>query len=126
MADQIRLLVVEDVPQVAAHVRALLAGQSQIKIVDVVEVGDRAIAAVSQLKPDVVLVDSLLRGTVTGRQVAQLVRQDEPQVAVVVLTVPQNPVQEDPARGVDAVLSMPFTGFDLTAIIRKTHETRTV
>ena len=124
--EQIRLLVVEDVPQVASHIRALLAGQSQIKVVDVVENGERAIAAVSQLRPDVVLVDSLLRGTVTGRQVAETVRRDEPQVAVIVLTVPQNPIEQDSERGVDAVLSMPFTGFDLTAIVRKTHETRVV
>ncbi|MFN2483337.1 MAG: CpaE family protein [Candidatus Limnocylindria bacterium] len=125
-ADQIRLLVVEDVPQVAAHIRALLAGQSLIKIVDVLESGDRAVAAVSQLKPNVVIVDSLLRGEMTGRQVAELVRENEPQVAVVMLTVPQNPIADDPERGIDAVLSMPFSGFDLTAMVRKTHETRTV
>ncbi|MDQ3879866.1 MAG: response regulator [Chloroflexota bacterium] len=125
-ADQIRLLVVEDVPQVAAHIRALLAGQSLIKIVDVLESGERAVAAVSQLKPNVVIVDSLLRGEMSGRQVAELIREHEPQVAVVMLTVPQNPIAEDPAHGVDAVLSMPFSGFDLTAIVRKTHETRSV
>ena len=29
------------------------------------------------------------------------------------LTVPQNPVNENPELGIDAVLKMPFTGFDL-------------
>jgi pilus assembly protein CpaE len=42
------------------------------------------------------------------------------------LTVPQNPVREDAERGVDAVLKMPFTGFDLTTMIRKVHEERGV
>ena len=41
--EQIRLLVVEDVPQVASHMRSLLQAQSQIKMLDVVTAGDRAV-----------------------------------------------------------------------------------
>lgn len=124
--EQIRLLVVEDVPQVASHIRALLTGQSHIKIVEVVETGERALAAVEQLKPHIVLVDSLLRGNPNGRHVADAIRSADPSVGIVVLTVPQNPVAVDPARGVDAVLSMPFSGFDLSTAVRKTHEARIV
>ena len=40
------------------------------------------------------------------------------------LTVPQNPVTEDAQRGIDAVLKMPFSGFDLTTMVRKVHEDR--
>ena len=124
--EQIRLLVIEDVPQVAAHVRSLLAAQSQIKMLDVVAQGDRAVAAVAELKPDVVIVDALLQGRVNGTQVAQQIRSADGSVAVVMLTVPQNPINEDSAKGIDAVLKMPFSGFDLTTLIRKTHEERTV
>jgi pilus assembly protein CpaE len=42
------------------------------------------------------------------------------------LTVPQNPVREDSERGIDAVLKMPFTGFDLTTMVRNVGETRAV
>jgi pilus assembly protein CpaE len=126
VADQIRLLVIEDVPQVAAHMRALLQAQSQIKMLDVVTAGERAVAAVSEFKPDVVIVDALLQGRVQGTDVAQGIRQAEPQVGVVMLTVPQNPVIESTERGIDSVLKMPFSGFDLTTIVRKTFEQRTV
>ncbi|MEP6468601.1 MAG: response regulator [Chloroflexota bacterium] len=126
MADQIRLLVIEDVPQVAAHMRALLQAQSQIKMLDVVTAGERAVAAVSEFKPDVVIVDALLQGRVQGTDVAHGIRQAEPQVGVVMLTVPQNPVTESTERGIDSVLKMPFSGFDLTTIVRKTFEQRTV
>jgi pilus assembly protein CpaE len=34
-------------------------------------------------------------------------------VPVIVLTVPQNPVEVDPSAGVHGVLAMPFSGFDL-------------
>jgi pilus assembly protein CpaE len=126
VADQIRLLVVEDVPQVAAHMRALLQAQSQIKMLEVVTAGERAVAAVSEFKPDVVIVDALLQGRVQGTDVAHGIRQAEPQVGVVMLTVPQNPVSESTERGIDSVLKMPFSGFDLTTIVRKTYEQRTV
>ncbi len=124
--EQIRLLVVEDVPQVASHIRALLNAQSQIKMLDVVTAGDRAAASVSDMKPDVVIVDALLQGRVSGQQVAEQIRRAEPQVGVIMLTVPQNPVREDAERGVDAVLTMPFTGFDLTTMVRNVGETRAV
>ncbi len=124
--EQIRLLVVEDVPQVASHVRALLNAQSQIKMLDVITAGDRAVAGVAEMKPDVVIVDALLQGRVSGQQVAEEIRRADPQVGVIMLTVPQNPVREDTERGVDAVLKMPFTGFDLTTMIRKVGETRAV
>ena len=126
MADQIRLLVIEDVPQVAAHMRSLLQAQSQIKMLDVVTAGDRAVAAVSEFKPDVVIVDALLQGRVQGTDVAHGIRQAEPQVGIVMLTVPQNPVTESAERGIDSVLKMPFSGFDLTTIVRRTYEQRTV
>jgi pilus assembly protein CpaE len=125
-AEQIRLLVVEDVPQVASHMRALLQAQSQIKMLEVVTAGDRAVAATTEYKPDVVIVDALLQGRVSGHQVALGIREAEPQVAVVMLTVPQNPVNASAEKGVDAVLKMPFSGFDLTTIVRKTFEERTV
>jgi pilus assembly protein CpaE len=122
--EQIRLLLVEDVPQVASHVRSLLNAQSQIKMLDVVTAGDRAVTSVAEVKPDVVIVDALLQGRVTGQQVAEEIRRADPQVGVIMLTVPQHPVTENPERGIDAVLKMPFTGFDLTTMIRKVGETR--
>ncbi|HVM24992.1 MAG TPA: response regulator [Candidatus Limnocylindrales bacterium] len=124
--EQIRLLVVEDVPQVASHVRSLLNAQSQIKMLDVVTAGDRAVASVGEMKPDVVIVDALLQGRMSGQKVAEEIRRAEPHVGVIMLTVPQNPVSENPERGVDAVLKMPFTGFDLTTLVRKVGETRAV
>src|SRR4029078_1501207 len=87
---------------------------------------DRAVASVGEFRPDVVIVDALLQGRVSGQAVAETIRRAEPQVGIIMLTVPQNPVREDVERGVDAVLKMPFTGFDLTTMIRKVHEERGV
>jgi pilus assembly protein CpaE len=124
--EQIRLLVIEDVPQVASHIRSLLNAQTQIKMLDVVTSGEKAAGAVGEMHPDVLIVDALLQGRVSGTQVAEGIRNADPNVAVIMLTVPQNPVREDASRGIDAVLKMPFTGFDLTTLIRRTHEERAV
>jgi pilus assembly protein CpaE len=121
---QIRLMVVEDVPQVASHIRSLLQTQTQIKMLEVVTSGDAALATVAETKPDVVIVDALLQGRVTGAAVAQHIRSSDPTVGLIMLTVPQNPVAENPERGVDAVLKMPFSGFDLTTLVRKVGESR--
>ena len=126
MAEQIRLLVVEDVPQVAMHMRSLLQAQAQIKMLEVVALGraragggERAAAR----RPDRRLRCS--RAGSPGCRSREQVRHGEPTVSVIVLTVPQNPITEDPARGIDAVLKMPFSGFDLTTMVRKVHEQST-
>ncbi len=119
--NQIRLLVVEDVPQVAQYIRGLLNAQAHIKLLDVVIEGAKVAANVQQLKPDVVIVDALLQGRVKGLQLAAQLAQSRSGVPVIVLTVPQNPVEVDPERGVHGVLSMPFSGYDLINRIQSIH-----
>ena len=70
------------------------------------------------------IIDWLLQGRVSGAKAASSVRQAHPEVGIIVLTVPQEPITEDPARGIDAVLRMPLAGFDLTAVIRRIAEER--
>jgi pilus assembly protein CpaE len=117
-ADQIRLLLVEDVPQVTQYVRGLLASQSQIKLLDVLTDGRQVEAHVRELRPDVLIVDALLQGKVKGLQVAEDVRKAGHSFPIVVLTVPQNPVEVAPNKGVDRVLQMPFSGYDLVNLLQ--------
>jgi pilus assembly protein CpaE len=126
-SDQTRLLIVEDVPQVAQYIRGLLDAQSRVKLLEVLTEGGRAIAAINEMRPDVVMVDALLQGRVKGPRVVELIHEQKLGVPVIVLTVPQNPVEENPEQGIDGVLTMPFSGFDLMTRIaqaRKVHEAR--
>jgi len=116
--DQIRLLLVEDVPQVVQYVRGLLNSQAAIKLLEVMTDGGRVVAQVAELRPDLVIVDALLQGRVKGHHVAQQLKDSGANVPVIVLTIPQQPVEADPDRGIHAVLSMPFSGYDLTKAIR--------
>jgi pilus assembly protein CpaE len=113
MPDQIRLLVVEDVPQVAQYIRGLLNSQQAIKLLDVVTDGSRVAGLVSELRPDVVLVDALLQGRVKGMTLVDQLHQSGAGIPVIVLTVPQQPVGVDVRQGIHGVLTMPFTGYEL-------------
>jgi pilus assembly protein CpaE len=73
----------------------------------------------------VVLVDALLQGRVKGPKLVEQIHEAKLGVPVIVLTVPQNPVEPDPSVGIHGVLSMPFSGFDLMtriAQVRKDFE----
>ena len=59
------------------------------------------------------MVDLLLQGKVKGPQLIERLRDSGLDIPVVVLTVPQHPLARDPARGIDAVLTLPFSGFEL-------------
>jgi pilus assembly protein CpaE len=123
-SDQTRLLIVEDVPQVAQYIRGLLNAQQAVKLLDVLGDGGRAVEQISQLRPDVVLVDALLQGRIKGPKLVEQIHAAGLNVPVIVLTVPQNPVEVDPGRGIHGVLAMPFSGYELMnriAGVRKKH-----
>jgi pilus assembly protein CpaE len=123
-SDQVRLLLVEDVPQVAQYVRGLLNAQTQIRLISVVTDGRQALAMLSDQRPDVILVDALLQGRIKGMNLVKELAASGLGIPVVVLTVPQQPVDTDPALGIAAVLTMPFNGYDLITKIVAINKTR--
>ena len=122
MPDQIRLLVVEDVPQVAQYIRGLLNSQTVIKLLDVVTDGTKVLGLAQELRPDVILVDALLQGRLKGMQLVAKLHEAGNQIPVIVLTVPQHPVQPNPGMGIHAVLPMPFTGYELVTRIQQSRQ----
>src|SRR5437773_10212304 len=99
-SDQTRLLLVEDVPQVAQYIRGLLNSQSQIKLLDVLTDGSKVTGQAQQLRPDVIIVDALLQGRVKGLTLVQQLFEQRIGAPVIVLTAPQNPVESNPDRGI--------------------------
>ena len=93
-------------------------------MLDVLSAGGRAVDQIGQLRPDVVLIDALLQGRVKGPKLVEMIQEAGLTVPVIMLTVPQNPVEVDPAKGIHGVLAMPFSGFELMnriASVKKTH-----
>ena len=121
-SDQIRLLIVEDVPQVAQYIRGLLNSQTAIKLLEVIGDGSKAAVQIQQLRPDVVLIDALLQGRLKGLALVEQLHEGTFAVPVIVLTVPQSPVEVAPDRGVHGVLSMPFSGYELLTRVQQVHK----
>jgi pilus assembly protein CpaE len=102
-----RVLIVEDLPQVAQHLQQMLAREQEVEVAGVQTTADAAIAQATTEKPDIVMVDALLQGRTTGFDVAKRVRQASPGTRIVVVTVPQKPVEPKPELGIDAVFVLP-------------------
>ena len=118
---EIRLLLVEDMPQVAQYIRNLVDTQSRIKLLDVVTDGRTVIEQVKEHQPDVLIVDALLQGKINGLEVAQEVREAGLELPIIALTVPQKPIAVGEGMGETRVLAMPFSGFDFMHLLQEMH-----
>jgi len=119
---QIRLLLVEDMPQVANYIRSLLDTQSKIKLLEVVRDGRQVLDLIREHQPDVLIVDALLQGRINGLSVAQEVREAGLDLPIIALTVPQKPIKVGEGMGATEVLSMPFSGFDFMRLLQEMHD----
>jgi pilus assembly protein CpaE len=102
-----RVLLVEDLPQVAQHLQQMLAREKEAELVGVEKEADPALARVATEKPDVVMIDALLQGKMTGFDIAKRVRAASPGTRIIIVTVPQRPVDPKPDQAIDAVFVLP-------------------
>ena len=112
-----RVLLIEDLPQVAEHLKGMLAREKDIEVAGVQAQAEAAITQATTEKPDVVLIDALLQGKVTGFDVAKRIRAASPGTRIVLVTVPQRPVDPRPEAGIDAVFVLPGGANELAAAL---------
>lgn len=86
----VRLLVVDDSPQARAAILTALARVPEFEVVGEAADGHEALAQVRALSPDMVLMDRNMPRC-DGLLATRLIRQQFPQVAVVILTVSDDP-----------------------------------
>jgi len=115
----VRLLLVEDVPQVAQHVRGLLAAQAAVQLVEVVSDGRMVVERIARSQPDVIVVDALLQGRIDGLRVAHAVRRAGIDLPIILITVPDKPIEVGSSSGVTRVLPMPFGSYELLHLVEK-------
>lgn len=109
-----RVLLIEDLAQVAEHIKGLLGREADAELVGVYEKAEAGIAKVATDHPDVVLIDSLIQGKPSGAEAAKRIRATSPGTRIVMLTVPQRPVEPRPQEGIDAVFVLPGGANELT------------
>lgn len=85
MTETIRVLLVDDQELIRVGFRLVLEAEDDIEVVGEAGDGEAAIAAVAQLKPDVVLMDVRMPGT-DGIAATTAIARDTPESRVLVLT----------------------------------------
>src|SRR4029078_13682476 len=83
------------------------AREKDAEFVGVEKDGDAALIRVTTEKPDAVLIDALLSGKNTGFDLAKRVSTASPGTRIVMVTVPQRPIEPKPNQGIDAVFVLP-------------------
>ena len=108
----------------AEHLRGMLAREKDVELSGVQSQAEAGISQATTEKPDVLLVDALLQGKVTGADVAKRVRTASPGTRIVMVTVPQRPVDPRPELGIDAVFVLPGGANELAAALGGSKDTK--
>lgn len=115
---RIRLLIVDDMPDMAQNVQKLLHFERDIQVVGVATTGREGIAKAQQLKPDVVLMDINLKD-MDGLKATEVITR-QMQTCVVMMSVQSEPEYLTRAMVVGArgYLIKPFSSDDLINTVR--------
>jgi pilus assembly protein CpaE len=122
MTDQIRVLVVDDIPETRDHLTKLLSFESDIDVVGSAASGREAIEVVTKLLPDVVLMD-INMPDMDGIAATEQLSATVPSVAVVMMSVQGEAdyLRRSMLAGAREFLVKPFSSDELTSSIRQVH-----
>ena len=120
MADQIRVLVVDDIPETRDHLTKLLGFESDIDVVGAAASGREAVEMAARLNPDVVLMD-INMPDMDGIAATEQLASAAPAAAVVMMSVQGEAdyLRRSMLAGAREFLVKPFSSDELTASIRQ-------
>ena len=122
MADQIRVLIVDDIPETRDHLSKLLGFEGDIDVVGAAASGTEALKLATSLVPDVVLMDINMPdmdGIATTEEMARAV----PTASVIMMSVQGEAdyLRRSMLAGAREFLVKPFSSDELTASIRQVY-----
>jgi pilus assembly protein CpaE len=122
MADQIRVLIVDDIPETRDHLSKLLGFESDIDVVGAAASGREAIELATKLLPDVVLMD-INMPDMDGISATERLSAEVPTAAVVMMSVQGEAdyLRRSMLAGAREFLVKPFSSDELTASIRQVY-----
>jgi pilus assembly protein CpaE len=122
MADQIRVLIVDDIPETRDHLTKLLGFESDIDVVGSAASGVEAIALATSLIPDVVLMD-INMPDMDGIEATEQLGRAVPTASIVMMSVQGEAdyLRRSMLAGAREFLVKPFSSDELTASIRQVH-----
>jgi len=119
---KVRVLLVEELPQVVERVRDLLKGHPDLVLVETVGAGTAALDRITAMQPDVLVLDALLQGSPSGLQVVRMIREYGASLPIILLTVPDRPIKVTPQIGIAEVVMLPDLADALVPSIVRTDD----
>jgi CheY-like chemotaxis protein len=98
-APAVRVMLVEELERVASHIGELLAPDKRVRLVETVTDSGQATERIANERPDLVIIDALMQGDVSGADVARRLRAAGQDMPIVFLTVPDRPLSVRPELG---------------------------
>ena len=122
MSDQIRVLIVDDIPETRDHLTKLLGFEKDIEVVGAAASGAEALQMAARLLPDVVLMD-INMPDMDGITATELLSAQVPTTAIVMMSVQGEAdyLRRSMLAGAREFLVKPFSSDELTASIRQVH-----
>ncbi|HEY3407570.1 MAG TPA: response regulator, partial [Propionicimonas sp.] len=122
MADQIRVLIVDDIPETRDHLSKLLGFETDIQVVGAAASGREAIELAGRLAPDVVLMD-INMPDMDGIAATERLAAEVPATAVVMMSVQGEAdyLRRSMLAGAREFLVKPFSSDELTSSIRQVY-----
>ncbi len=122
MPDQIRVLIVDDIPETRDHLSKLLGFETDIEVVGTVASGREAIETAGSLRPDIILMD-INMPDMDGITATERLSAEVPTAAVVMMSVQGEAdyLRRSMLAGAREFLVKPFSSDELTASIRQVY-----
>jgi len=122
MADQIRVLIVDDIPETRDHLAKLLGFEADVEVVGAAASGREAIEMAVRLSPDVVLMD-INMPDMDGIAATEHLASEVPSAAVVMMSVQGEAdyLRRSMLAGAREFLVKPFSSDELTSSIRQVY-----
>jgi pilus assembly protein CpaE len=122
MPDQIRVLIVDDIPETRDHLTKLLGFESDFEVVGAAASGAEALDLAVRLAPDVVLMD-INMPDMDGISATEQMAARAPTAAVVMMSVQGEAdyLRRSMLAGAREFLVKPFSSDELTTSIRQVH-----
>jgi pilus assembly protein CpaE len=122
MADRIRVLIVDDIPETRDHLSKLLGFEPDVEVAGTASSGAEAISQATKLLPDVILMD-INMPDMDGIAATERLSAQVPSAAVVMMSVQGEAdyLRRSMLAGAREFLVKPFSSDELTASIRQVY-----
>jgi pilus assembly protein CpaE len=125
MADNIRILIVDDIPETRENVRKLLQFESDLEVIGHAATGAEAINLAVAERPDVILMDINMPDA-DGIVASQTITEKVPGTQVIIMSVQSEAdyLRRAMLAGARDFLMKPFSGDELVEAVRNVYRSR--